>query len=304
MDQAAGFSLLELLLVIALIALLAALLLPSLARAKTKSQGAVCLNNLRQLMVAVSAYAGDNGEFYPPNPNGGNCTPGHNWCAGQAGPGGAQEFNPEVLKDPSLTLVSPYVDSEAAVFKCPADARFGLYQGTDPSLSNQTVASARTYSMNQAVGTICPAFDADGSSHGGAPSLSPDGPYLDYPQSQRRDSPWFTYGKTTDHPGAPGAARLWVVTEEDPASINDAAFAFAMSEPTWIDFPGTAHVRACSLGFADGHVEIHGWISGDTAVVQGNVERGTRIEPPFTDWLWMRARTSANRSGTLPAPAP
>src|SRR5438132_14100699 len=62
-----GFSLIELLLVIAIIAVLAAMLLPALAKTRTKGQTTVCLNNLKQLQVAWELYAGDHGDAIVPN---------------------------------------------------------------------------------------------------------------------------------------------------------------------------------------------------------------------------------------------
>src|SRR5712675_1737719 len=60
-----GFSLVELLVVIGVIAILAGLLLPTMSRAKFKGQNAVCKNNLRQMAVALNLYA-DDYQVYPP----------------------------------------------------------------------------------------------------------------------------------------------------------------------------------------------------------------------------------------------
>ncbi len=59
-----GFTLVELLVVIAIIALLAALLLPSLNKARQKAQAANSLSQLRQIQLANSMYASDNNGWY------------------------------------------------------------------------------------------------------------------------------------------------------------------------------------------------------------------------------------------------
>jgi len=61
-----GFTLIELLVVIAIIAILAAILFPVFARAKESARRTKCLSNLRQLGTALSMYANDNKDFYPP----------------------------------------------------------------------------------------------------------------------------------------------------------------------------------------------------------------------------------------------
>src|SRR5690349_9013703 len=55
-----GFSLAELLLVIALVGVLVSLMLPALARSKASAQRIQCLSNLRQLGVAAHLYWDDN----------------------------------------------------------------------------------------------------------------------------------------------------------------------------------------------------------------------------------------------------
>ncbi len=63
-----GFTLVELLVVVAIIAILAALLLPALATARQAARKAACLSNLRQVGLALTAYAGENEGLIPFGP--------------------------------------------------------------------------------------------------------------------------------------------------------------------------------------------------------------------------------------------
>lgn len=192
--------------------------------------------------------------------------------------------------NPRLSLLITYLSGNIRAFHCPADQREGLYQGTNPALKGKIVPAARTFSMNQAVGTIDPAFDAwefnrTGTKHSGAPNLSVNGPWLnDYNGgvAHHRNSPFATYGKVSSIV-APGPSMLWVLVDENAKGLNDAAFSFEMVYPAWLDAPGSYHNGACGFAFADGHSEIHKWIE----------KPQPQSDADNKDWNWMRQRTSA-----------
>jgi prepilin-type N-terminal cleavage/methylation domain-containing protein/prepilin-type processing-associated H-X9-DG protein len=287
-----GFTLIELLVVIAIIAILAAMLLPALGKAKQKTQGVYCMNNGKQMMTAIHMYGSDNKDLLPPNPDDGNTVPGHNWCPGQAGIGGTEEYNTEILKDQTRNLLAIYLSKNVAVYRCPADPRKpGRYVGTDVNFKGTMVQTVRSVSMNQAVGTICATFRASGSGHGAnQPPVYPvNGPWLDNNHGHRANQPWHTYGKLSNV-SSPGPAMIWVLLDENTVGLNDAGFAVGMQTAEWIDFPGYYHGSAAGFSFLDGHSEIHRWSDGRTII--RTASRTMVANPLSRDWVWIKEHTS------------
>ncbi|HEV2208159.1 MAG TPA: type II secretion system protein [Verrucomicrobiae bacterium] len=289
-----GFTLIELLAVMAMMVLLALTLLPARADSRTHAQGVRCQDNLRQVMGAVQAYTHDFQDRFPPNPDDGNTLPGHNWCPGNAATGGPAQFNPDILTDPTRCLIASYLDGQADVFRCTADLRRGLYQGSNPALVGKIVPAARTISMNVAVGSVCSAYYGTCSGHSGATVFPSNGAWLTGTRNCAQAA-FRTYGRTSQVL-IPGPANLMVITEEDPWSINDGVLSAVANpqEPVWIDYPSTLHNLGCVMVFADGHTELHKW--GPAMPKLGpNTGPGQRVAngSNLNDFLWLAARLSA-----------
>src|ERR1022692_178396 len=131
-----AFTLMELLLVIAVIAILAALLMPALAAAQAKSRRTACLDNLKQSALSFQMYTADNdgklAQNYPLVPAGTN-----SWVLGDMKVSG-DSTNKTLIRHGKLF---PYA-SQVTLYRCPAD----------PSRTGDA-PRVRSYSMNGWIGS-------------------------------------------------------------------------------------------------------------------------------------------------------
>ncbi|MBI4025760.1 MAG: type II secretion system protein [Verrucomicrobia bacterium] len=116
-----GFTLLELLVVITILALLAGLLIPSLSRARDRSKVAKCASNLRQIYQAFTMYMQDTDEvIFWKGPD--VSLDGMDWYVY----GGRETNNPFTGQENLFNEIIPrplnsYVQNKIEIFHCPAD---------------------------------------------------------------------------------------------------------------------------------------------------------------------------------------
>jgi prepilin-type N-terminal cleavage/methylation domain-containing protein/prepilin-type processing-associated H-X9-DG protein len=140
-QRRSAFTLIELLIVIAIIGVLAALLLPALQSARAKARRTSCASNLRQLGMAFQGYVEDWGGIFPIDDDPVHGDPTYWLWMGRG-------FRP---------MIAPYVVDEMAVFWCPDDTKaVNKYDGTSyaysmsfyhtPDQINAMTSPANTYS--------------------------------------------------------------------------------------------------------------------------------------------------------------
>ena len=136
-----GFTLIELLVVIVIIGILSSLLLPALTRAKAKAKQTACLNNLKQLGIAITMYADDNKGLLPdaePLPT---------------DPLDPTNPMPRICDVLAANLGAPVgrTNSSAAVFRCPSDNQ-GWYEKEGSSYEWNYVYSGKNLNNLKASG--------------------------------------------------------------------------------------------------------------------------------------------------------
>ena len=162
--------------------------------------------------------------------------------------------------------LGPYVNRTTLIYRCPADRTLNSSQAAEG-----WPWRARSYSMNAAVGNA------------GAISLS---------------------GVNTNNPGyvqffkiasVPHPANIFVFIEEHPDTINDGYFVNRLDYDykEWLRLPASYHNGSAALSFADGHTELHHWLSSSTmhAIIPSPIE--LPVEIPWgdeADFNWLGDR--------------
>jgi prepilin-type N-terminal cleavage/methylation domain-containing protein/prepilin-type processing-associated H-X9-DG protein len=219
-----AFTLVELLVVIAIIAILAAMLLPTLSRAKAKSQQTACLNNLRELQTGWMIYTDDHESVMPFNDNritslSRNFSTTNAWVSGDA----------TISADYAYIqrgTIYPYVGSPL-VYHCPVD--YSL-------VNNSNVLRVRSYSLNYYLnGSLDPTYD----------DYRPPGV----------DSTVVVKYSGISHPSL-----TFAFLDENANTIEDGVYLlFRDPDETWQNAPSDRHSQGANLSFTDGHCEHWKW---------------------------------------------
>ena len=235
--QPSAFTLIELLVVITIIAILAALLLPALARAKEKAWTVGCLSNLKQLEVCWHLYATDNADVLAPN-NSIMVFSGTNWDVGAANISWCPDHARTDINTADLRsgVLFPY-NTSVGIYHCPADRSTVETSDGQPT----TQLRNRSYNMSQSVNGYPEYLMSLGM-----PGLS-DIPFWKKFAEIRRPIP----------------SQLFVFIDEHPDTLYDAQFGNPAGgpywPPMWFDMPADRHNRGACLSFADGHAERWRW---------------------------------------------
>jgi prepilin-type N-terminal cleavage/methylation domain-containing protein/prepilin-type processing-associated H-X9-DG protein len=258
-----GFTLIELLVVIAIIAILAAMLLPTLSRAKAKATAAECMSNYRQLQLGWQMYFQDNNDSLARNvwQDEQAHAKNENWLSGWLDPitaNTADNTNISLFLDGQFATLGPYIKSPG-VFRCAASRVTCLEGGARYPL-------CRNVSMSVAMG---------------APNGAFDGKSFHKSSEITRISPSMAF----------------VFIDERDDSIDDGEFLFYLLINEIPNFPAAYHAGSGALSFADGHAEMHHYRTPEFQPLQAYGQESvkkqfTMISANNIDMLWMRDHLS------------
>jgi prepilin-type N-terminal cleavage/methylation domain-containing protein/prepilin-type processing-associated H-X9-DG protein len=267
----AAFTLIELMVVVAIIGILAALLLPALERSKSRAQAIACMNNQRQLVLAWILYSSDNngnlaynlgtsiwGNSVAPSPT------APNWVNNVMDWGlSPDNTNQTFINTSLLGFNCSYTPS---IFHCPSD-----YAVSDVQKNAGWRNRVRSVSMNAMVGN-------PGNLLVGGQNIN--------------NTNYEQFLKDSD---IKDPSTIFVFLDEHPDSINDGYFIAVPNTTEWIDLPGSYHNGGGSFSFADGHTEIHRWKCASTVCppVQGGANLPIWLhQNDLTDYNWVVSHSS------------
>ena len=226
-----GFTLIKLLVVIAIIAILAALLLPALAKAKLKAQSITCVSNLHQLDVAWVMYADDYSGVMVPN----WILSPLAWIDGTKG---------DVSTAVGATNLQAIING--LLFRY--NANVGVYQCPTALKGPSTAPNVRVVRNYSLEGRMGGASDADAAQYGVQSTVWVLG--AAYPQ----------YKKMTEIL-LPAPAGAMTFVDESIETVDDGFFAVNDNNHAtqWQNSPTVRHGKSGVLAFADGHSERWHW---------------------------------------------
>ena len=253
-----GFTLVELLVVISIIALLLSILMPSLRRARDQAKSIVCRVNVRSISMAWLMYADDNnGKLVGPDPY---RQSGFAWVEEPLPPYSLEEKWDGIRRG----KLFDYVGRSVKVFHCPADMRHKKPPEFPAYSLNVPEGGYRSYKIPYGMG----------------------GPIL-----SGTTKPGWVVDKYTEIKNP--SAKLILLEQDDSRGWNWGAWYMHTTDDgyiyRWVDRIAMWHGAKTALGFADGHSEMHNWKDKRTVEFKGNWDTsGSPDFQPFNpDWDYM-----------------